>query len=118
MQGSPRLQFSCTECDAPLCFSAFEEKSFAEPLTCGGCGSRYILSDSTLQRQLRTFEALCRQVRESEEILSNSSVAVQVGCEEVKVPFRQLLTRFSCSLDLDIEGRQLSVAFDVEPAQG
>lgn len=117
MQFGPKLQFACTQCNTPLSFSTFGEDAFTEPLACQGCGNRYVLSDETLQRHLRSFEALCRQLRDSEEILSNSSVAVRVGDEEVKVPFRHLLTRFTCSLDLEMEGRRMAIAFDVEPGQ-
>lgn len=118
MEGVNSLQFACSECCTPLKFSALDVKRLHEPLTCHGCGNRYVLSDKRLQRQLHQFEALCRQVRESEEILSSSCVRLTVDGQEVKVPFRQLLTRFTCSLDLDVGGKPLSVAFEVEPMMG
>jgi hypothetical protein len=115
MQVNPKLQFACTQCNTRLSFSAFGEEAFRKPLACAKCGNRYLLNDKTLQHHLRSFEALCRQLRDSEEILSHSSVSVRIGDDEVKVPFRTLLTRFACSLDLEMDGKRVAIAFDVEP---
>lgn len=71
-------------------------------------------------RQLQKFEALCLQIHESEEILGNTQVAINVGPNEIKVPYRLLLTRLSSVMDLSISdpklgAKRLEITFRTEP---
>jgi hypothetical protein len=68
-------------------------------------------------RQLRKFEALCSQIQESQEILGNASVGIDVGEHHVKVPYKLLLTRLNSTLELDMGEARVSIAFRIEPAE-
>ena len=68
-------------------------------------------------RQVKKFEALCRVIHESEEILGHASVGVDVGEHHVKVPYKLLLTRLSSSLELNMNGNTVSIAFRSEPTK-
>ena len=116
MQKGHSLEFSCQNCKQPVTFSLFSLEQHM-PLSCPKCQKQYAFDDETLLRQLRKFEALCHQIHESEEILSDTAVGVHIGGEEVKIPFKLLLTRLSTSLDLMIGDQPLAIAFRIEPAQ-
>ncbi|MFQ5729416.1 MAG: hypothetical protein ACE5GN_03550 [Waddliaceae bacterium] len=75
-----------------------------------------MLEDENLRRQLRKFEALCQQILDSEEILGNTSVGIDIGEHHVKVPYKLLLTRLNSSLELMIGDQPVSIVFRLEPA--
>jgi hypothetical protein len=108
------LQISCQGCQQPVCFSVFELEN-NNTLNCSNCSKKYVFADETLKRQLKKFEALCRQILDAEEILSHTAVGIDVGEHHVKVPYKLLLTRLSSTLDLMIGNQPVSIAFRVEP---
>lgn len=114
MQKGHTLQFQCLSCGAPVTFSIFDLDNQAT-IGCHRCEKKYAFTDSTLVRQLKKFEALCRQIQDSEEILGAASVGVDVGEHHVKVPYKLLLTRLSSSLDLNIGEQKFSIFFRIEP---
>lgn len=115
MQKGHLLQFKCQSCTQPVHFSIFEIEQQGAPIKCEHCHKKYAFYDETLIRQLKKFEALCRQLIESEEILSNTSVGIDVGEHHVKIPYKILLTRLNSSLDLVIGDQPLSISFRIEP---
>lgn len=116
MQKGHVLQFDCQNCKSPIQFSVFELETLKGCLSCSKCEKKYIFNDPILQRQLRKFEMLCRQVVDSEEILSQTSVVgINVGNKCVKVPYKLLLTRFTSMLELNIGGDTLAIEFRLEP---
>lgn len=116
MQKGHTLHFNCLACKIPVSFSIFDLDSHVQ-ICCSGCEKKYALSDAALIRQLKKFEALCRQIRESEEILGNANIGVDVGEHHVKVPYKLLLTRLSSSLELNMAGQNVSIFFRIEPAK-
>jgi len=68
-----------------------------------------------LKRQLGQFEALCRQIHASQEILSTTAVGIDLGEHHVKIPYKILLTRLTSSLELTMGDEQISIAFRMEP---
>lgn len=117
MQKGHNLQFDCQGCKKPICFSVFELEQAAKPIQCPHCEKTYAFSDPTLIRQIKKFEALCRQICDSEEILSSTAVGIDVGDRHVKVPFKILLSRLSSCLDLMIGKQPMSIKFRIEPAK-
>jgi NAD-dependent SIR2 family protein deacetylase len=115
MKKGHHLHFQCVHCQHPVQFSLFEIEGKDEPLSCEKCHKRYALNDETLQRQLGKFEALCRQIVESEEILSNTSVGIDVEGHQVAIPYKLLLTRLTSQLKLLIGGQQIAISFRMEP---
>ncbi len=114
MQKINTLHFKCICCETPVYFSIFDLNHQA-PICCENCQKQYLLTDPTLVRQLTKFEALCRQIHDSEEILGNASVGVDVGTHHVKVPYKLLLTRLNSSLQLNMDGHPVSINFRIEP---
>jgi hypothetical protein len=66
---------------------------------------------------MKKFEALCRQICDSEEILGNAHVGVDCGEHRVKIPYKLLLTRLNSCLDLKLGDQSLSIMFRIEPIQ-
>lgn len=116
MQKGHLLQFDCQECSQPVEFSLFEAEENNDPaIVCRHCQKKYMLNDKTLRRQLSKFQALCWQIADSEEILGEASIGVNVGDQEVKVPYKLLLTRLTSHLKLKIGSEELSIVFRMEP---
>lgn len=114
MQRGHSLEFSCQSCKKPVRFSLFEIEEEPKVL-CPHCKKSYLFDDEILKRQLKKFEALCRQIRESEEILGATSVGIDVGEKQVKIPFKLLLTRLSSCLDLHVGNEPFTIHFRFEP---
>lgn len=110
------LQFGCQSCEQPISFSIFELDGDSL-IQCTHCKKKYAFWDENLKRQLKKFEALCKQIIESEEILSQTAVGIDVGEHHVKVPYKLLLTRLNSTLDLIIGNRPVSITFRIEPLQ-
>jgi len=117
MQKGRTLHFSCLSCQEPIHFSIFDLEKVKWTLACPSCQKTYALQDEVLMRQLRKFEALCLQLLESEEILSNTAVGIRVGENDVLIPFKILLTRLNSHLDLTMGGHPLRISFRIEPAK-
>lgn len=117
MQKGHNLQFDCQGCKKLIHFSVFELEQTEKPIQCPHCAKIYAFSDQTLIRQIKKFEALCRQICDSEEILSNTAVGIDVGDRHVKVPFKILLTRLSSCLDLMIGKQPVVIKFRIEPVK-
>lgn len=114
MQRGHNLLFECQKCHQEVQFSVFDVDQ-KKSIACTHCAKQYSFSDENLIRQLKKFTSLCTQIRESEEILGNSAVGVNIGDRNVKIPFKLLLTRLSSSLELKIGEQALSIAFRLEP---
>lgn len=115
MKDEYRLQFKCQQCDHPILFSVLESENFHSGIICSECGQQYAFDDETLQTHLKQFEALCKQLHASHDILGKTAVAIDVGSHHVKVPFNILLTRLSAVIELNVNGKSTQIAFRVEP---
>lgn len=110
MQKAPHLAFDCLHCAETVTFHIWEEK----PVVCAHCQKSYKFSPD-IYNKMKKFEALCRQIQASEEILGDTAVAIDVGSKEVRVPFRLLLTRLGSILTLQMGEQKLEIAFRTEP---
>lgn len=117
MQVGHKLQFHCQSCAEPVVFSVLDASHFNALIQCTSCGKKYAFDDETLLKHLKQFEALCRQIYASEEILGNTAIAIDVGSHHVKVPFNILLTRLSSVIELKMNGQKVVIAFRIEPLQ-
>ncbi len=116
MRNDKSFCFTCIDCKHDVEFSLIEIENPSEDIICSKCNKHYRFGDENIKRQINKFVDLCRQLRESEEILGKSSVAVTIGSQEVKIPFKILLTRLNTSLDLKINAVPLSITFRIEPS--
>lgn len=110
------LQFKCVSCESDIVFSLFNLND-EKPIACTECKKKYLFNDPNLIRQVKKFAALCAQIRDSEEILGHANIGIDVGEHHVKVPYKLLLSRLNSSLDLNIEGKNLSIQFRTEPTK-
>lgn len=117
MQKGHYLEFSCQSCQSPVKFSIFSIGEQNNTVTCSDCNKQYVFDDETLLSQLNKFEKLCKQIHDSEEILGNTSVGVDVGDRHVTIPFKLLLTRLNSSLELKIGDKPCNIVFRIEPKQ-
>lgn len=117
MQKGHLLEFACQACGSPVCFSIFDLDKKEGEISCPECSLTYDFSDEILKRQLHKFGALCQQIQNSEEILSNTNIGISVGDREVKIPFKLLLTRLNSSLDLVVGDKHLTIKFRIEPTK-
>lgn len=102
------FELDCPACKQPILFSLSD---LNETICCSNCSQKYALHEDSLKRQLKKFAALCTQIHDSEEILGNAGVAVEVGDKKVHVPFKILLTRLKSTLNLQIGKEKLVVTF-------
>lgn len=114
MQCGKTLEFPCQKCGHDVPFSLFELDQTGA-IHCEECGQPYLFSDPSLIRQMKKFEALCKQIHQSQEILSDTSIGIDMGKSQVKIPFKLLLTRLKSSLDLKVGGNPFTVSFRFEP---
>lgn len=117
MQKGHVLEFGCQSCQSPIPFSILELEKKGGEIPCPHCSIVYVFSDEDLKRQIRKFEGLCRQIHQSEEILSNTSVGIFLGDREIKIPFKLLLTRLNSTLDLILGNKPLKITFRIEPTK-
>lgn len=109
------FHISCINCKTPVPFPLRLLDKLPSIAKCPGCGKPFGIEPGSLARQIKLFIALCQQLKASEEILSNAAVGVQVGKEEVKIPFKLLLTRFRSTLDIDVDGQKFTISYRTEP---
>ena len=118
MQLGSMLQFNCVSegCNHAIKFAILDVKG-DQRLTCAACGQSYFFNKE-LVCALAKFDRLCRAIHESEGILSNTNVAVNVAGHEVKIPFRLLLTRLNTSLTIripqEINGKIVEHPIDIQ----
>ena len=115
MANNTSIDISCTSCSTPVSFPLKALSKLPCIGACEKCGKQFGIESGLVARQIKLFVSLCQQLRTSEEILSSSSVAVTVGEQEVKLPFKLLLTRLRSTLDLDIGGKRVVVSFRTDP---
>lgn len=112
MKDKASFQLDCLTCQHPVLFSLSD---LDDVVACQECGQKYGLHEESLKRQLQKFAALCTQIRDSEEILGNAGVAVEVGPNKVQMPFKILLTRLKSTLNLQIGKNTLTITFRTQP---
>lgn len=115
MQKGSHLKFSCKACKEPIHFSLSDIEKGESRIGCPNCDHGYSFSDPTLLRQIHKFAALCEQIKDSQEILSNTSVGIDIGEHHVKIPYKLLLTRLNALLELSIGGEPMKIEFRMEP---
>ena len=114
----PAIEFKCIqeECDGLLSFSILDVgKKVA--VQCPVCRNDYTFNKDFMEKS-KKFVELILSVRAAEDILGNTSVAINVGEKSVQVPYRLLLTRLNTLLTLKIGTNEIIFKFRVEPLKG
>ncbi|MDF2578091.1 MAG: hypothetical protein K0S74_1575 [Chlamydiales bacterium] len=116
MQTGHHLEFECEDCCELVGFSVIKNPTKNKIITCKHCSKQYAFAENALQK-LHLFEALCKQIHLSQEILSQACVAVDMGEKHVEIPFNLLLTRLNSVLEMSMGDRKIQIVFRMNPVQ-
>ncbi len=111
-----QIDFHCMEsdCDGVVKFNLADINSRDFQAVCPKCHHPYVL-DKSLKDKLSRMMKLVMALRESEDILGDSNVSVNVVGGEVKIPYALLLTRLNTLITLDFGGRKVDFHLWIEP---
>ena len=112
-----QIDFHCLnpDCRAVVRFglSDIADKKFQA--LCRNCHSSYEFDD-TLRDKLKRMLELVRAIRNAEDILGDSNVAVTTAHEEVRIPYTLLMTRLNTIITLEFGDQQVDFHLWIEPA--
>jgi heterodisulfide reductase subunit A-like polyferredoxin len=106
------LHFNCGECGSSVEFCPLSSSE----IKCGCCEKQYTFSEE-LSHQLTLFRDLCVQIHRSQEILGQTSIAIDLEEKQLRIPYNLLLTRLSSVIELEIEGKVCELTFRIEPGK-
>lgn len=109
------FSLSCTECNHAIEIPISSLSTLPLILQCGRCQKKYGFHDSTIVQQMKQFISLCKEIKASEDILSHASIAVRMGTQEVKIPFKLLLTRLRSTFNLMVGNEKMTLSYRTEP---
>ena len=113
-----QIDFHCLDenCSGVVKFNLAEVCSADFQAVCPKCHRAYVL-DEVLQDKLSRMLKLVAAIREAEDILGDSSVAVTVaGAKEVKIPYALLLTRLNTLITLNFGDKKVDFHLWIEPS--
>lgn len=112
-----RLDFCCLSenCDGVIKFGLNDIVSPDFQAVCPVCHRAYELDD-VLKDKLKRMMELISAIRNSEDILGDSVVSVNVAGGEVRIPYALLLTRLNTLISLEIGGNKTDFHLWVEPS--
>ena len=111
-----QIDFRCFTdgCDGVVKFNLSEVAAHNFQAVCPKCHHAYSL-DAQLRDKLRRMMLLIEAIRQSEDILGDSIVSVNVAGGEVKIPYALLLTRLNTLITLKYEDRDVDFHLWIEP---
>ena len=112
-----KIDFCCLteDCTGVVEFNLREIADRDFQAVCPVCHRAYAL-DGTLQDKLERMMKLIEALRNSEDILGDSVVSVNVAGGEVRVPYALLLTRLNTLITLNLGGKPTDFHLWVEPS--
>ncbi|MFO7821625.1 MAG: hypothetical protein R6V56_06200 [Lentisphaeria bacterium] len=120
-QSAPRelravVDFICLDddCESVIKFNILDLEESNGRVTCPVCHREYDFDRPFLQK-LERLRNLILSVREAEDLLGDVNVAITTSTDEVRIPYRLLLTRLNTIISIDIGGRQVDFNFRIEP---
>ena len=114
---SARLDFCCQnqDCSGVVKFDLAEITDPDFQAVCPECHRAYAL-DETMRSKLQRMLELIVAIRNSEDILGDSVVSVNVAGGEVRIPYALLLSRLNTIITLEINGSKTDFHLWVEPS--
>ncbi len=111
-----QMDFICVEpeCGGEVKFNLAEISDKDFQIVCPKCHRAYSF-DETLRAKLEKMVSLMTAIRDSQEILGDSAVSVNVAGGEVRIPYALLLTRLNTVITLDFGGKKVDFRFRAEP---
>ena len=116
-QAKAKIDFLCLteECTGVVEFNLAEIAQNDFQAVCPVCHRAYTL-DAALRDKLERMMKLIEALRNSEDILGDSVVSVNVAGGEVRVPYALLLTRLNTLITLNLGGKPTDFHLWVEPS--
>ena len=116
-QANARIDFRCLtqDCTGVVEFNLREIADKDFQAVCPVCHRAYAL-DAALQDKLERMMKLIEALRNSEDILGDSVVSVNVAGGEVRVPYALLLTRLNTLITLNLNDTPTDFHLWVEPS--
>ena len=115
MNATCKIEFKCISgsCATPIDFSLTEIERNGT-LICPSCRKAYSFHPDFVDKMKR-FYKLVEAVQDARDILGNANVAINVKGNEIKIPYRLLLTRMNTLITLKMDDGELTFRFRVEP---
>ena len=112
-----QLDFRCLadDCEGVVKFNLADIAETEFQVVCPVCHRAYEL-DETLRGKLERMLDLIVAIRNSEDILGDSVVSVNVAGGSVRVPYALLLTRLNTLISLEVAGKKTDFHLWVEPS--
>ena len=113
-----QIDFHCLEddCREVVKFNLSDIASRDFQAVCPKCHRAYEL-DEALRDKLMRMLKLVAAIRDAEDILGDSSVAVTIaGAKEVKIPYALLLTRLNTLITLNFGDKKVDFHLWIEPS--
>ena len=112
-----QLDFRCLsdDCEGVVKFNLADIAENEFQVVCPVCHRAYEL-DETLRNKLERMLDLIVAIRNSEDILGDSVVSVNVAGGSVRVPYALLLTRLNTLISLEVAGKKTDFHLWVEPS--
>ncbi len=107
------IELQCVGCSNVLAFSLLQLQPEGR-LQCEQCGKQYCFNSELLDK-IQRFEKLLQAVYNARDMLGSANVGIAFKDEEVKVPYRLLLTRLNTMLTLNVGEKETIFRFRVEP---
>ena len=116
-QAKARIDFRCLtdECTGVVEFNLSEIADKDFQAVCPVCRRAYVL-DSALRDKLERMMKLIEGLRNTEDILGDSVVSVNVAGGEVRIPYALLLTRLNTLITLNLGDTPTDFHLWVEPS--
>lgn len=108
------IDFDCVDCGKTVMFNLMTLKDAKGQVQCGECHRPYKFGRPFLGK-LEKLRNLVLAVQDAEDILGDCEVAIQTAVDEVRIPYRLLLTRLNTLISLEVGGRTIDFNFRVEP---
>ena len=114
---SARLDFCCQsqDCSGIVKFDLADVTDPDFQAVCPECHRAYALDDN-MRGKLQRMLDLVIAIRNSEDILGDSVVSVNVAGGEVRIPYALLLSRLNTIITLEINGNKTDFHLWVEPS--
>lgn len=117
MGAKAQIDFQCLgdDCSGVVKFNLSEISTPDFQAVCPECHRTYAL-DNVLRDKLGRMLELVAAIRNAEDILGDSNVAVNVAGGEVRIPYALLLTRLNTLITLNIGDRKVDFHLWIEPS--
>lgn len=110
------VDFICldSDCEAVIKFNVMDLQETGGRVSCPECHREYRF-DKLFLGKLQRLRKLIMAVREAEDLLGDVNVAITTSTEEVKIPYRLLLTRLNTTITIEMGGQTVDFNFRIEP---